>query len=199
MKLMIGSHRLHGTDGRVTVRGKSQIALEWGYYDRRLQLTMDLYGSEGRHVARLRRNRWTFNDRNRFEFSGSGSGFHLVDTTLGAIVLRARVVGRDAVAITHGEFFSAAGDAIEVATEDWGRATGSTEHDLPASRPTNPYFGADEVVTIIAALAASTESVDCPRCGCPLTRERLDGVAEGARCLVSCMICHRNLVVDGRT
>ena len=117
MLLTIGSNRLSDNDGVIWVKGQRQIFLEWGLLNAELLLTMDLYGAEGGHIARLRRNHWTFNDNGRFDFRSGARGFDLVDTKTGQVVLEARVVGRDSVVITQGSFYSSAGHRIEITTE----------------------------------------------------------------------------------
>ena len=109
MQLTIGSNRLLNTDGIISVRGKPQISLEWGPFDAELLLTMELYGAGGKHIARLRRNEWTFNDHERFDFMAKARGFDLVDTKSSRVVLGARVVGADSVVITQGAFHCSAG------------------------------------------------------------------------------------------
>ena len=126
--MTIGSNHLRSTDGIISIRGKRQIALEWGQLNSELLLTMNLYGAGGRHIARLRRNQWTFNDNDRFDFEGNASGFNLVDTKLSQVVLGARVLGQDSVVITQGAFYSFAGHKIEITTENWSAAT---ESDTP--------------------------------------------------------------------
>ncbi len=194
MRLTIGSHHLENNDGIVNVRGTPQITLEWGHLDSVLLVTMNLYEARGAPIARLRRNAWTFNDRDRFEFTGTSTGFHLVDTKRSQIVLRARVVGQDAVTITHGVFFSSAGDEVDVTSEDWGSPAPVAQEGRESARLTNPHFSAEAAVEISHALM-SGDSATCPNCGCPLTLERFEGTPEGDRCLVSCMICRRNLVI----
>jgi hypothetical protein len=198
MQLTIGSNHLRSTDGIINIRGKRQIALEWGPMGSELLLTMDLYGVGGAHVARLLRNQWTFNDNDRFEFAGSASGFHLVDTKSSQVVLAARVVGKDSVVITQGAFYSFAGHKIKITVEDW---SGVTESETPtglATQSTNAPYVADEIASIGKAVSSSLKTVACPRCGCPLTRERLASEAQRDRWLVSCLICGRNLVVHGQ-
>ena len=114
MLLTIGTHRVPTTDGGIDVRGRRQIVLEWGVARRDLLLTMDLFSNDGRHIARLRRNEWTFNDKNRFDLASSVKGFTLTDTESNQVVLQAAVVGRDEVAITNGVFRSSAGEHIEI-------------------------------------------------------------------------------------
>lgn len=132
MQLTIGSNRQCNTDGVISVRGRRQICLEWGPFNSELLLTMDLYGHGGTHIARLRRNEWTFNDNTRFAFTASASGFDLVDTKSSHVVLGARILGRDSVVITQGTFFSCAGQEIEITVEACSVATDSK----PTAEPT---------------------------------------------------------------
>ena len=80
MQLTIGSNRLRNTDGGIGVRGRRQIHLEWKPFSSELLLTMDLYGHGGTHIARLRRNEWTFNDNTGLNFTANAKGFDLVDS-----------------------------------------------------------------------------------------------------------------------
>ena len=118
MELTIGSNRVRNRDGIIGVRGKRQILLEWGAFESELLLTMDLYSVRGDHIARLWRNRWTFNDGDRFDFTANGKGFNLVDTKSSQVVLEARVVGGKSVVITQGVFHSAGGHEVQITMED---------------------------------------------------------------------------------
>jgi hypothetical protein len=199
MQLTIGSNRLGNTDGIISVRGKRQIALEWGQQNSELLLTMDLYSAGGRHIARLRRNQWTFNDNDRFDFAGSESGFNLVDTKSSQVVLGARVLGQDSVVITQGAFHSSAGHEIEITMEDWNGVTHSRTSTEPATQSTNPPYAPVDVASIRRSVASSSDTVPCPTCGCPLTRKRLASEAHRDSWLLSCTICKRNLVVHGQS
>jgi len=55
------------------VQGKQQLSLAIGQRDNRLLLNMDIYDDKGRHVAKLRRNAWVFNDKDRFEVTTKSS------------------------------------------------------------------------------------------------------------------------------
>ena len=199
MQLTIGSNRLSNTDGIISVRGRRQILLEWGALRSELLLTMDLYGAGGGHIARLRRNEWTFNDNHRFDFAASARGFNLVDTKSSQVVLEARVVGQDSVVITQGAFFSSAGQQIEITMEDWSGVTDSGRSAEPAMQSTNPPFAADEITAIRKAVISSNGTAKCPRCGCPLTRQRMAGTAQVESVLVSCLICRCNIVVRSQS
>jgi hypothetical protein len=196
MQLTIGSNRLRNTDGIISVRGKRQIFLEWGPFDSELLLTMDLYSAGGEHIARLRRNRWTFNDRERFNFVANARGFSLVDAKSSQVVLEARVVGGNSVVITQGAFHCSTGDQIEINVENWHDVTDSRTSAERATRSTNPPFAAEEIAAIREAVTSSHETVECPRCGHPLTRDHIPGATQlDDTHLVSCVICIRNLVV----
>ena len=195
MQLTIGSNRMRNTDGIISVRGKRQIFLEWGPFESELLLTMDLYNAGGDHIARLRRNHWTFNDRGRFNFTAKTRGFNLVDTKSSKVVLEARVVGGNSVVITQGAFHSSAGHQIEITMEDWHGVTDSRTSTRPATQSTYPPFAVEEIAAIRNAVLSSQETVECPRCGCALTREHLPGATQLEASLVSCVMCRRNLVV----
>ena len=196
MQLTIGSNRLRNTDGVINVRGDEQIALEWGQFDSELLLTMDLYDISGYHIARLRRNHWTFNDRDRFVFTAGAGGVSLVDTKSSQLVIEARVVGGDSVAVTQGVFNSSEGRQIEITIEDWDGRSNSQTVTPPAAESTNPPFAKHEIALIREAVMSSQETVECPRCGGPLTRTHLPGATQFDACLVSCIMCGRNLVVS---
>ena len=199
MQLTIGSNRLCNTDGIIRIRGSQQIALEWGPYDAKLMLTMDLYAAGGRHVARLRRNQWTFNDYSRFDFAVNDRGFNLVDTKSSQVILEARVVGLDSVVITQGAFYSSAGHEIEITTEDWTGMTESQHSAEAAPQSSHLPFAKDEIALIRKAVASSHDTVECPMCGCPLTRQNMANAAQPDTVLVSCIICRRNLVIQSHS
>lgn len=117
MIVSVGSHRLGTADGVIRIHGKRQIVLEWGAAARDLLLTMDLYSDGGRHIARLRRNDWTFNDNNRFTYSHGVHGFTLTDAQSGQVVLQATIAERDTVVITDGTFHSSTGGDVDVMQE----------------------------------------------------------------------------------
>jgi hypothetical protein len=199
MQLTIGSNRLRDTGGIISIRGSRQIVLEWGLLRSDLLLTMDLYGAGGARIARLRRNEWTYNDHDRFEFVANAGGFNLVDTKSSHMVLEARVAGQDSVVITQGAFYSSAGHQIEITMEDWKGVSRSPISPESPTRTTSLPFSRSEIASIREGVESSREPVECPRCGCALTRERLASTAQFNGLLVSCTICRRNLVVRSQS
>jgi hypothetical protein len=99
------------------VQGKEQLCLEWGPERDQLLLTMNVYSTGGKHVARLRRNTWTFNDHDRFALTTAPGTLTLIDTTTHDLVLEVRVAGRDAVAIPQASFRTVTGQHVEITPE----------------------------------------------------------------------------------
>ena len=195
MQLTIGSNRLRNTDGIISIRGDEQIKFEWGPSYAELLLTMDLYNVDGYHIARLRRNQWTFNDQERFLFAASTKGLNIVDTKSKQVVLEARVVGGDSVVVTQGAFHNSNGHPIEIAMEDWPAIANSQASEASAAHTTSLPFARVEIAAIRKAMKSSQEDIECPRCGCPLTRQHVPNATQPDTHLVSCIICKCNLVV----
>ena len=196
MQVTIGSNRLRNTDGIISIRGDEQIKFEWGQSYAQLLLTMDLYNVDGYHIARLRRNQWTFNDRERFLFAASTKGLNIVDTKSKQVVLEARVVGGDSVVVSQGAFHNSNGHPIEIAMEDWPDVANSQASEVSAAHSTSLPFARVEIAAIRKAMKSSQENIECPRCGCPLTTQRVPNATQRDTQLVSCTICRCNLVVS---
>ena len=123
---------------------------------------MDLNSSDGRHIDRLRRNRWTFNDRERFNFAANARGVCLVDTKTNQMGLEARVADGDSVVVTQDAFHSSAGHQIEITTEDWEGAADSRASTESVIQPTNPPSAADEIAAIRKAVVSTQNTIECP-------------------------------------
>ena len=106
MELNIGSNIIRNTSGVLNVAGKEQIFLEIGD-DGQLLLTMDLYDLNGKHIAKLRRNAWAFNDGERFTVTTNPSDLVLSEQRSGDVVVRVWVVDRGHIEIQEGRFFFA--------------------------------------------------------------------------------------------
>ena len=117
MELTVGPQVVRNTSGVLMVQGKEQLCLEWGPERDQLLLTMNLYITGGKHVARLRRNSWTFNDHDRFALTIAPGALTLVETTTHDLVLEVRVTGRDAVVIPQASFRTVTGQRVEITPE----------------------------------------------------------------------------------
>ena len=149
---------------------------------------MDLYNVDGYHIARLRRNHWTFNDQERFLFAASTKGLNIVDTKSKQVVLEARVVGGDSVVVTQGAFHNSNGHLIEIAMEDWPAIANFQASEASAAHTTSLPFARVEIAAIRKAMKSSQEDIECPRCGCPLTRQHVPNATQPDTHLVSCLV-----------
>ncbi|MGH7207396.1 MAG: hypothetical protein ACREI2_14450 [Nitrospiraceae bacterium] len=123
MELNIGSNIFRNTNGVLALQGKEQIVLEMNPDQTQLLLTMDLYDTEGSHIAHLRRNSWAFNDKTRFQLSTSPVALSLftdpvwlklTDKETGDVVLEVRAVDKERVHVLRGKFHTHKGKLVEI-------------------------------------------------------------------------------------
>lgn len=119
MELIIGSNVIRNTNSVLNVQGKEQIHLEIGERDEQLLLTMDIYNDIGKHIAKLRRNAWSFNDRDRFEITTRPSSLKLIDKKTTEILVEANILGRDKIQISQGKFYTHNGHLLEITPGFW--------------------------------------------------------------------------------
>jgi hypothetical protein len=123
LEIRLGSNIFRNTNGVVRVQGKEQLVLELSPEHDRILLTIDLYDGSGNHVAHLRRNRWAFNDGNRFAINTSDSPptlfpnlpwLKVTDQETGETVLEAAVAPGGKIQVATGKFYSHRGQLIEI-------------------------------------------------------------------------------------
>jgi hypothetical protein len=119
MELNIGSNIIRNTTGILNVRGKNQITVELGKNSGQLLLNMDVYDAAGQHVAKLRRNAWTFNTKERFDITTAPESLKLTDKDTGQVVVEAKVTGKNQVTITNGAFYTHSGELLEISPTYW--------------------------------------------------------------------------------
>ena len=119
MELNIGSNIIRNTSGILSVQGKEQVSLEIGERDGQLLLNMDIYDSKGNHIAKLHRNAWVFNDKDRFEITTSLESLKLTDKNSGNIVVEANVVSEEKIQILRGRFYTHRGHLLEITPQFW--------------------------------------------------------------------------------
>jgi len=119
MELVIGSNILKNTSGVLKVQGKEQIYLEIGATDKQLLLTMDIYDANGKHVAKLRRNAWVFNDKNKYEITTDPNMLKLIDKDSGVAVVIASVADTSKIEISQGNFYTHTGQLLEITPQYW--------------------------------------------------------------------------------
>jgi hypothetical protein len=113
MKLNFGSNIISNISGILTVEGENQIIFEIGDEGQPL-LTMNIYNSKGKQIARISRNTWAFNNEDRFETTITPASLKLIDKTYGHCVIEVNVVEGHIVQIPHGKFYTHYGLLVEV-------------------------------------------------------------------------------------
>lgn len=109
-ELNIGSNRLLNASGVINVLGQPQVHLERGSDDQ-LLLTMDLFDQAGTHLAKLRRNAWTFHGDD-YEITTHASSLKLSHKVTGQTIAEAQVLDRDRIVVPHADFFARNGMQI---------------------------------------------------------------------------------------
>lgn len=125
MELDIGSNIMRNTSGVLNVQGKKQIFLEIGD-DGQLLLAMDIYDSGKEHIAKLRRNAWVFNNKERFEITTTPASLKLIDKETGDTVVEANVVSKDKLKVSNGRFYTHNGVLLEITPQYWRVGGGMT-------------------------------------------------------------------------
>ncbi|GMV52098.1 hypothetical protein FBQ96_16270 [Nitrospirales bacterium NOB] len=123
LEIRLGSNIFRNTNGVLRIQGKEQLVLELNPEHGRILLTIDLYDGSGNHVAHLRRNRWAFNDGNRFALSTSDSPptlfpnlawLKVTDQETGETVLETAVAPGEKIQVATGKFYSHRGQLVEI-------------------------------------------------------------------------------------
>ena len=125
MELDIGSNIIRNTSGVLDVQGKEQIFLELGD-DGQLLLTMDIYDSGKGHIAKLRRNSWVFNNKERFEIIATPASLKLINRESGDTVVEANVISKDKLKVSNGKFYTHTGVLLEITPQYWRVGGGIT-------------------------------------------------------------------------
>lgn len=121
MEINLGSNNLRNTNGVIKLHGKEQLVIE--QTPTQILLTMDFYDANAGHLAHLRRNRWAFNDHERFVLHTSsptatefqeGPWLKVLERQTGDIVLEIRVNATGRLELVHGQFRTHRGALVEV-------------------------------------------------------------------------------------
>ena len=117
MQILIGSNLFKDIPSILNVDGKNQIYLEIGERDQQLLLTIDIYNSNGDHVAKLRRNAWVFRKEDIYEITTNPKSLKLIDRENNETILEIKVTNRNSIEITKGRFYTPNGSLIEIARD----------------------------------------------------------------------------------
>ncbi|TKJ39072.1 hypothetical protein CEE37_11655 [candidate division LCP-89 bacterium B3_LCP] len=119
MELIIGSNVIRNTSGVLNIQGEEQIFLELGKNNQQLLLTIDVYDENRKHIAKLRRNAWAFNEKDRFNITTNPKSLTLIDKKTKEILVEARVLGVSKIEIVQGKIYTHTGQLLEIAPQYW--------------------------------------------------------------------------------
>jgi len=127
MELNIGTNIFRDTNGIIKLQGKEQVFLEVHADPPAVLLTIDLYDANGSQIAHLRRNKWAFNQKNRFDLQTSTTlslftypaWLRVLDKEADETVLDVNLVKEDTVHILKGKFLTHKGQPFEITPHYW--------------------------------------------------------------------------------
>ena len=124
MEFSMGSNTIRNTNGVIKAEGKDQVLLEIGT-DLQVLLTMDIYDAKGTHVAKVIRNTFAFDYKDRFRLTLKPRTVLLVNRELGTVLIEAALLDKDKVQVIQGSFYSCKGHLVEITPRCW-RVMGDT-------------------------------------------------------------------------
>lgn len=126
MEVSMGSNIIRNTNGILKIEGKDQILLE---IDRNshILLTMDVYDAREIHVAKVIRNRFAFDYKDRYRMIVKPSSLMLVNIEHNIVLIEASVIDvmNKKIEVTRGTFYSWKAHLIEINPRCW-RVMGTT-------------------------------------------------------------------------
>jgi hypothetical protein len=93
--------------------GKPQIVIEESQNDFQALLTMDFYNEKGKHIAKLRRNSWVFNDGN-YEITTNPKSLKLIDKETKELIMEINVENTTTVRISNAKFYTSQGQICTI-------------------------------------------------------------------------------------
>lgn len=124
MEVNMGSNVIRNTNGVLKVEGKDQVLLEIDT-NAHILLTMDVYDPKGIHVAKVIRNNFAFDYKDRYRMIAKPSSLMLVDKEHNTVLIEASLLDNNRIQVMQGNFCSSKGHLIEITPRCW-RVMGST-------------------------------------------------------------------------
>ena len=117
-EMNLGSNIFTNVPGVILVESEGGLrqlmALEVGERSQHVLLTIDVYDADRKHVAKLVRNAWVFNDRDRFDVTTAPQSLKLIEKASGRVVVEANVLDASRVQVLNGDLYTPTGQHIEV-------------------------------------------------------------------------------------
>lgn len=126
MEVSMGSNVIRDTNGVIKVEGKDQLLLELEN-NTRILLTMDVYDPKGIHVAKVIRNVFSFDYKDRYRLIAKPSSLMLIDREHNTVLIEVSVtdVLNKKIQVLQGNFYSHKAHPIEITPRCW-RVMGTT-------------------------------------------------------------------------
>lgn len=118
MEIDIGSNKFLNTNSILEICGKKQISLEIGENDFQVLLTMEMYDSNGKHIAKLRRNSWVFCNNDNYEITTNPKSLKLIDKTTNETIVEINVVSSTKIQILNGRFYAYKGQPVIITPKE---------------------------------------------------------------------------------
>ncbi|MCL4540188.1 MAG: hypothetical protein M1378_11440 [Bacteroidetes bacterium] len=126
MEVNIGSNVVRDTNGVIKIEGKDQILLEIDQ-DSHILLTFDIYDTKGIQVAKVVRNQFSFDYKDRYRMIAKPTSLMLVDRQHNTVLIEASIldIPNKKIQVNQGTFYSSKAHLVEFTQRYW-RVMGST-------------------------------------------------------------------------
>jgi hypothetical protein len=88
MEVRLGTNVVRNTTGVLEIDGKEIVGLELGA-DGRTLLDIEVYGPDRTHLAKLRKNAWSFGSREKFDIIRTADHVSMTEKATGRLILDA--------------------------------------------------------------------------------------------------------------
>src|SRR3979490_1916914 len=112
MEVRLGSNTVRNTTGVIEIEGTEIVGLELGD-DGRALLDMEIYGPDGAHLAKLRKNAWSFGNREKFEMVRTAEHISMTEKATGRLILDA-TLSPDVINVAAADLYGPKGFHVRV-------------------------------------------------------------------------------------
>jgi hypothetical protein len=111
-EVRLGSNTVRNTTGVIEIDGTEVVGLELGN-DKKALLDIDVYGSGGAHLAKLRKNSWVFGDKAKFDLVRTADHVKMTEKETGRVVLDA-ALGAQTIKVAAADLYGPKGFHIRI-------------------------------------------------------------------------------------
>lgn len=128
-RVRIGGTTIEDSTGVFVAAADRQelIGVELGA-DGKLLLSVDVFGPNGSHDAKLRKNAWSFGDRDRFAMTWLPEHVRMVEKASGRVVVDARMTAPGEIEFPEGDLYTPDGQHIQIRPDEVDFGNGLSTH-----------------------------------------------------------------------